>query len=402
MKRMVTALALVILLGSVWGGIGCSTQELIAPEATINDYPALPHSLGIKASKVAMNQLPFDRGDSKVLAMTDAGYSIIAGHTTERCIDGVIEESGCTIGKGNLLLIHRGRNRPLWFTFFSQDTGECVYLEVNSAVLDKTIAEFEALSDREVFTKIEKENIGAAKLLAEPDAWQEKMTARVFGGGWGAFTNEFTIITIANVWAKGNGSPRELLSAAQFHNHICPGLTSGYFILEYLDKYLPLEKPSQGYQIIAIPPWCKDDVLQWNLEATIGNKNYVAKELSWEQSQGLPKEAKHVAGIYIRWDAATGTGDGLVLAFDWDKASEISGFDYQDFWDFRTYKWWWTRLKMDLDMMDYLDKPETVVTTIREFSVKSPGELSKLKSAGVNPLAELGIMPKPEVSVRGS
>ena len=59
---------------------------------------------------------------------------------------------------------------------------------------------------------------------------------------------------------------------------------------------------------------------------------------------------------------------------------------------FGTYKWWWGRLKMDLDMMDYIDEPETVIETIKEFEVNSPSELLNLKSAGVNSLVMLGLM----------
>jgi len=50
---------------------------------------------------------------------------------------------------------------------------------------------------------------------------------------------------------------------------------------------------------------------------------------------------------------------------------------------------------MDVWMMDYLDKPEALVSAIKEFEVKSPAEIEKLKAAGVNPLVELGIMQKP-------
>lgn len=360
------------------------------------DNIAVGNRLGCRASEFAMENMSFEKYDPNILAMTDAGYAVINGTTTENCIDGITASSGCTVGKGNLLVIRRSRDRPLWFAFFDKTTEDILYLEANNSVFDNSIEEFMALPDEEIFTKAVKENISPDRLLNESYApvWDAKMKAGVFGGGSGAFTNEFTFITIPNVWAKGNGSPRELLAAAQFHNHICPGQTSGYFILEYLDEYLPLETPSQQYQIIAIPPWCKDDTLQWNLEASIGNKNYVAKDLNKEQQDKLPANAKNVAGLFIRWDSATGTGDGLVLAFNWTKACEISGFPRSYLKDFVTYKWWWTRLKMDLDMMDYIDEPETVVETIMEFDVNSSSELSNLKSAGVNPLVVLGVMPE--------
>ncbi|MGB3458538.1 MAG: hypothetical protein WBB08_04440 [Halobacteriota archaeon] len=39
-----------------------------------------------------------------------------------------------------------------------------------------------------------------------------------------------------------------------------------------------------------------------------------------------------------------------------------------------------------------IDEPETVIETIKGFDVNSPSELSNLKSAGVNPLVELGFI----------
>ena len=51
------------------------------------------------------------------------------------------------------------------------------------------------------------------------------------------------------------------------------------------------------------------------------------------------------------------------------------------------------RLKMDLWMMDCLDDPEMLISTIKEVTIENSDELMKLRCAGTNPLAELGIMP---------
>jgi len=342
-----------------------------------------------------MKDLPFEKDDPNILVMTCASYAIIDGHNTDRCIDGVADASGCTVGKGNLLLIYKSREKPLCFAFFRKNTNECVYLQVNNAVLDKSVDEFKALADEEVFTKITKANIGADKLLSEPEAWDEKMKANVFGGGAKPFNNEFTIMTIANIWAKG--APPELIRANQFHNHLCPGSASGFLFVKYIDINLPLEKPSQRYQIIAIKPWCKDDIMQWILEATTGNKNYIAKDRTPEQMKQLPEDAKDVANVVIRWDSATGTGTGIVIAWDWDNACQMcGGVSKKDLTAFDTHRWWWMRLKMNQWMLDYVDSPETLIHTVKEFDVDSLAELNNLKSAGVNPLVELGVMPKPE------
>lgn len=349
------------------------------------------HLLGARASRVAMEQLSFTKGDDNVLAMTNAGHAIINGQTTEKCIDGVIAASGCTIGGGNLLLIHRSKEKPLWFAFFRKDTRECVYLQVNNAVVGKSLTELNALADESIFT-IAKENIAADNLLGDPEKWDEKMKGKVFGG------NEFSIVTIANVWAHPKCT-YDLLQAAQLHNHICPGLTSGHLIIKYLDKNLPL-KPGQEYKIIACPPWCKDDAFQVILDTTVGKRGIYVKELTDEQKEGLPEQAKGVAGLYVRWDKKANMGEGLVLAFDWDEASKLCGVNRKDFRDFATHRWWSSRLKMALGLMEYLDKPETLVTTLKQFNLGNKDELTHLQAAGINPLVEVGLMPAEQVKVK--
>jgi formylmethanofuran dehydrogenase subunit E-like metal-binding protein len=353
--------------------------NLVGPDNIVVD-----NLLGWRAAEIAKEELSFEKYDPEVLAMTDASFAIVGGEaggkTTEKCVDGVIASTGCTTGNGNLLLIHRSKEQPLWFAFFNNATGECVYLEVDNSVFALSTDEFEALSDEEVFTKIAKENVSAELLLNEPGAWQQKMNAKVFGG------NEFSLITIPNVWAKG--APYEFLKSAEFHNHICPGLTSGYLIVKYLDENLPLQSSSDKYEIIGCPPWCKDDAIQVIFDKTVG-KRYVAMHLTPEDSEQLPG----VAGIYVRWNSTAGKGDGLVLTFDWTKACAISEYPRSYFKDFATYKWWWARLKMNLDLMDYLDDPGELVSTMHAFPVNSTGDYQKLKYAGVNPYVELGLLP---------
>jgi len=378
----------------------------------VDDYPELAnianfvgednlsilHLLAFRACNISMESLSFNASDSGILALTDAGYCMIGNYTTEKCIDVIPIETGCSIGKRNLMIIHRAKGSSLWFAFFKNSTKECVYLEANSTLLKEYLdrenqnssekytihKEFMELPAGKIFVKNVKEEIGADKLLSYPEDWQVKMEDEVFGG------NEFTIITIANVWAKGMSY--DFIQAAQLHNHICPGLTSGYMIIKYLDKHLPLESPSQEYIILAVPPWCKDDAFQAILDTTVGKRKMTVMMLSKEQTDTLPEEAKNVAGIYIRWDKKAGNGTALVLAFDWDKASNMCGIERSWFKDFKSYKWWWTRLRMDLWMMDYLDNPEMLISTIKEVTIENSDELMKLRCAGTNPLAELGIM----------
>ncbi|MEA3359031.1 MAG: FmdE family protein [Thermodesulfobacteriota bacterium] len=406
-KRIVFILSLVMLVCSAFSGIA------MAQKSIVNDYPELNpvvdfvgennlsvlHLLGIKASIIAMKELAFSKGDPNILAFTDAGYiAKIGDYTTEKALDGVMMTTGASRGKGNLVNVHKPYNATLWFAFFHKENKACVYLETKSDVLKiyldrenteigTALRDFMKLKDDEIFSSVAKENIDANKLLSSPEAWQKKMIARVFGG------NEFSLFTIANLWAMG--LPNDFLKVAELHDHICPGLTSGYLIAEYLKKNLHSLAPRHEYTIIAIPPWCKDDALIQIFETNVGHKRLFVKWLTKEQKKRLPKVAKNVANIVIRWERGAKKGKGIVVAFNWDKVFKGARIKRKDFMDFKGYGWWWTRLKMVVWMMNYLDKPEALVSTIKEFEVKSPAEIEKLKAAGVNPLVELGIMPRP-------
>lgn len=414
MRRIAVILALVMLLSSTFLGCAAPAAPASSGQASIvDDYPELKplvdfvgeqnlsvlNLVGFKAADKAMRELRFEKGDLNILALTDAGYiAKIGEYTTEKALDGVMMASGLSRGKGSLVNVHKPHNSPLWFAFFDKKSKDCVYLEAKSDVLEtyldkeKTgrgaaLRDFMKLKDKEIFARMAKENIDADRLLSNPAAWQNKMVAKVFGG------NEFSLITICNLWAMG--LPNDFLKVAELHDHICPGLTSGYLIAEYLKKSLPSSDPRREYTIIAIPPWCKDDALIQILETNVGHKRLYVKHLTKEQMGQLPEYAKNVANVIIRWEKGAEKGEGIVVAFDWDKAFKDTGTSRKDLKAFDSYRWWYMRLKMDIWMMDYVDKPEALISTIKEFTVGSPAEIDKLKSAGVNPLVELGIMPKP-------
>lgn len=410
-KTIVALLAVVMLVSGTL--LGCAAPAPTAPggASIVNDYPGLKplvefvgeenlsvlNLVGFRAADRAIKDLSLNRGDPNILALTDAGYiAQIGEYTTEKALDGAIMTTGASRGKGNLVNVHKPYNSPLWFAFFDKKSKDCVYLEADSEVLktylyrektgtDTALSEFMKLKDNEIFTKIAKENIDADRLLTNPEAWQEKMVAKVFGG------NEFSLITICNLWVMG--LPNDFLRVAELHDHICPGLTSGYMIAEYIKRNFPSSNPRNEYTVIAIPPWCKDDAIIQIFETNVGHKAMFVKHLTKEQKTALSGEAKKVANIFINKK----TNKGVVVGFDWAKVYEVAEMPDEaiaKFRDFTTYWWWWGRLKQDIALMDYLDKPEEFVSTIKEFDA-TPEQIEKLTSAGVNPLVELGIMPGP-------
>ena len=401
----------VLFLSVVWVGVANAQQSVV------DEYPELKpltdfvgeenlsvlHLAGFRAAKRAMVELGFEKGDANILVLTDAGYiAKIGEYTTEKALDGVMLTSGCSRGKGNLINVHKPYNSPLWFAFFDKKSKNCVYLEVNSNLLktyldkekeakESTLKDFMKLEDEQIFSRIAVENIDAEKLLENPEDWQKKMEAKVFGG------NEFSLITICNVWAY-KGLPNDFLKAVELHDHICPGLTSGYLIAKYIEKNFPSKAPRYEYTVIACPPWCKDDAIIQYFETNVGHKRMFVKWLTSEQKSELkkylPEELKQwdTANIFIRWESGAPKGEGILVGFNWKKASKECGVERSWFRDFKTWRWWWTRLKMDLWIADYMDKPEELVTIIKKFEVENLSLIERLKSAGVNPLVELGLM----------
>ena len=406
----VLGLALLLVLGTVLiGGCASGTSNPSGETSIVGDYPGLTplvdfvgeenlsvlNLVGFKAAEKAMKELGFEKGDPNILALTDAGYiAQIGDYTSEGALDGVMMTGGLSRGKGNLANLHKAYNYPLWFAFFDKKSKDCVYLEAKGDVLktyldrekadrDAALTDFMELKDKEIFVEIAKENIDADRLLNNPEAWQEKMVAEIFGG------NEFSIFTISNLWAMG--LPNDFLRVAELHDHICPGLTSGYMITKYIKENFPSANPRKEYTVIAIPPWCKDDAMIQIFETNVGHKAMYVKHLTKEQKEALSGEAKKVANIFLNKK----TNKGIVVGFDWSKVYEVAEMSDEaiaKFRDFTTYWWWWGRLKQDVALMDYLDKPEEFVSTIKEFDT-TPEQIEKLQSAGVNPLVELGIMP---------
>ncbi|MHB8120119.1 MAG: FmdE family protein [Methanothrix sp.] len=337
--------------------------------------------LGSQAANAAMTQLAFKNGDANILALTNAGHAIVDGRTTEGALKGIMVESGCNVGDGNLFQVLRPYWKPLWFYFYNKATGEAVYMQVNSKALNKSSEEFNALPADQVFSKVSKANVNLEYMLNHTDEGNATFK--------GAFNgNEFSLVGMSNVWAEGGSF--DFMQATCFHDHLCPGVTSGYMIAKFVENKMPINNISaESYKVIACPQWCKDDLLQMRWDATPGKSGMFVMALTDVEKKALNVKYNQsdVAGIYIRWNDTAKEGNALVLAFNWTKVYEVTGTGAKD-WKGPA---WGSKLVMDVDMMPYWNQPEVFVSTIREFKVDA-GKLAQLQNAGMHPLKVAGVM----------
>jgi formylmethanofuran dehydrogenase subunit E-like metal-binding protein len=316
--------------------------------------------------KEGVKDLNIKKGDPRLCVLTDATYVKVNGKTSEGYVDMIQEVTGCSVGKGNLLFFHRPVTYPLKVSLFRKDTKDSVVITYDGKK-----------------TKKVKLNIDGDK-ATEPEFW--KQIEKSFGPA-----DAFSIVTIANSWAMG--APYDFLKCCEFHNHLCPGLTSGYFIAKViLDKY-PL-KEGEKYVFIACPPWCKDDAIQVLLDLTPGKRSLFVKQLTDPQKRGCA--AANVAGILVIWKLKENRGKGVIFQFDWEKACKVSGVKRKNFMPKGGKKnpvFWTTRVKCDWGLMPYLKRPDEFVNVVKEFEVSSE-MLTRLTMAGVDPYKEIGFVAK--------
>jgi formylmethanofuran dehydrogenase subunit E-like metal-binding protein len=339
----------------------------------------LMYDLGSRAAEVGMDLLKFEPGADNILALTNAGHAIVKGKTTERALSGLTDMSGLRNGDNNLYQVNRPDWKGLWFYFYNKDSGLAAYMEPDAAFYTMSTEERTALPADKAFGQVTLMSANLDTLLANPNEGNTTFNKKKFGG------NEFSLVGLSNVWAAG--ATYDFMNAAAFHDHLCPGVTSGYMIIKYIQKNLPITNQSaETYIDIGCPNWCKEDAFQMIWDSTPGKNSMFVMALSPDDEAALKaKYGTRPAGIIIRWNDAAKKGKGVALGFDFDTISEEVGVAN---W---TGPSWAPKLVQDIGMMDYIDKPESVITTLKEFDIDE-ANLTKLKTAGNNPYKVLGML----------
>lgn len=289
----------------------------------------------------------------KSIVLTNAGWAKVQGEDTIACLDGFSAKTGATVGRATLLRIHSAPTVPLWAFIGDFGSLKGCYLEVA-----KKQSELK-------FKGSGVEDISLGNLSANEASWSEKMGSRVFGG------REFPIFAIANL--RRHSAPSELLDAALFHDHLCPGVTSGWLISKFVQKQLPLRAPNESYTFFSIGPWCKEDAIQVVLNCTAGKRSHMSLPADDALQDQLKK--RNIAGIVFRFDKRLGKGDGHVLTFRFPQSRE---------------KGWLGKLKTVLTLAA-CSEPNTYVGVLRNFALNGqhPNEFI---SRGASIYESLGLL----------
>lgn len=298
----------------------------------------------------AMERLAVQRGATSLCVLTNAGYVQIGGESTVTAIDTIQEITGCTSGSGRLLFFHRSTDNPLQVALFDRTAYRCVLITRNAGNT--------SLSDVV--------DIGLSRLENE-QTWLDIQAA--------LGSDASTIVTFAHHWAAG--APYDFMKCAEFHNHLCPGVTSGYFISKYIQQNLMSQGASCTF--IACPCWCKDDAIQVLLDLTAGKKGIVVKNLTDEQLSHVRDE--NVAGIALITPATGEDTTAFVLAYEWDTADRLAGSDRNAGMA--------SRIRGITGLIPYYQEPERLVT-ILDSQLVNAEQMEQLLSADNNPYETLG------------
>ncbi len=298
----------------------------------------------------AMKNLDIQKNGTGLLLMTNAPYIRVDGACALPYLEQAQELTGCTVGKGNLLFFQRPQNHPLRLMLFMKSSGNAVIISrVGKSFVSESL------------------NAGPTAIL-DPGFWEK---AKSYEAG----KDMFTLAAIANVWAKDG--PYDFLKSAELHNHICPGLTSGYLMAHYILNRYPLAS-GQRYTVVASPVWCKEDAFQVVMDCTPGKKGLIVKPLSGRQLKSI--SVANPAGMVLIWNAKQKSGKGVALSFDFDRLRVLSPKGTP-------------KAAMVLAAVDHLDQPEQFITTAAEFDLNEK-LYQDIIQAGNNPYEVAGLTKK--------
>lgn len=352
MKRQKNTIMRGIRLGLAWAVLSiCLTAQAMAAPG----YEAAA-KLGRSAGEQAKVLLEKGWTGTGAVVVTNAGYAMPEGHSTQGCLDGISEATGATVGASTLISLQARFDQPLWFGIYVPESGMCAYLEYDNASAAGVLA---GKTTPVAAATSQVARIDADYLFAHEEEFSARMKEGLFGG------NAFRLITTAN--AAAMGCDNEALRSIQVHDHFCPGVSSGVVLANYVRHNL-VASPDTKVFVLTIKPWCKEDALTTLLNATPGKRSYGVLYPAKDQDADWPEALKKACTIFF-----TKTGDqpwrGHMLGFDFDRVRTACA-------DKSFKNMVLSKLYMDIWFMENMDKAETMVEKLKEFELE-PGKTPK-------------------------
>lgn len=307
------------------------------------------------------------------LALTNAGYAEINQRATAGALDGLIRILRVRPGNHSLLEMQSAADVPLWFAVYDKESGYVAYLEVNPAMVpivpENDGNTVNRINRADLFNTAVIEQVKAEHLYENAALYVEKFNNKIFNG------NAFRIVTVAN--ALSFGVSTATVRAFQFHDHYCPGVTSGILMADYIKKYFT-KAPGTRYFVQAVQPWCKEDALMVLLNATPGKKSYSIVYPTEEDIASWPAWAKETSTVVYRYDPVSESWEGVALAFNWgEKNCPDYGHAVMN------------KLCKDLQFIDQMDTPEKFVKEVKRFTLPHDVHPKEYTRPGAHPVALL-------------
>ena len=316
----------------------------------------------------SMKDVKAEKGSPSLLALTNATYVLVNGNSSEGYVDMIQEITGCSIGKKTLLFYHRPATSPLKILVYNKANSEAALISYDGSKAAKVNFK---INGRDIIT---------------PDGWTRLQKAIVNP------SDTFSLISIADAWAKG--APFSFLKCCEFHNHLCPGVSTGYQVVKFVINNYSLKK-GESYAWIACPPWCKDDAVMVFLDLTPGKKTIFVKNLTAEQKKAIPGETanENIAGVLVIWNSSAAKGKAVALRYSWGEACRVSGIDRKDLspqGGRSNPLFFINRVKFNSQLIPYLDKPKAFVKVVKEVEI-TPQMYTQMTLAGKNPYKVIGL-----------
>lgn len=348
---------------------GAEQRMEVSPPSANTNWEAVGR-FAADTSMTLIKQKVANLQTKNLIAMTNAGYAEVNGSLTQPVLDGVTAVTGVSRGRNTLVEIHSAPWTPLYVALYDKVSGFCAYLEIESSQVSE-ITKGPIMESPRLFKVKALERIDAAYLYQHATEFNPKFEGKVFGG------NEFRIISIANAIAAG--APADAVRAFEFHDHYCPGVTSGILMARYLKKNFPPGK--SGYFVHAVSPWCKEDALLVLLNATPGKRSYAVSYPSDADIKARLPQAKNAASIIYRQNDQTKDWEAIILSFEWGEPScPKSGNGLID------------KLCADLWYLDQMGQPEKYVKVLKTVALPAGVSPKDWARPGVDLLKKLGLV----------